>query len=51
MQQTAMDQFIREDVVARMAEAGSVYANLAIEHGDDYMRNEIIQKVLDRKNI
>ena len=40
---------LREDVIARMAEAGFVYANLAIEHGDDYMRNEIIQKVLDRK--
>ena len=42
---------LREDVIARMAEAGFVYANLAIEHGDDYMRNEIIQKVLDRKKI
>jgi len=42
---------LREDVIAKMAEAGFVYANLAIEHGDDYMRNEIIQKVLDRKKI
>ena len=42
---------LREDVVARMAEAGFVYANLAIEHGNDYIRNEIIQKNLDRKKI
>ena len=34
-----------------MAEAGLVYANLAIEHGDEYMRNKIIGKALDRKKI
>ena len=42
---------LREDVVAKMAEAGFVYANLAIEHGDDYIRNEVIKKCLDREKI
>lgn len=42
---------LREEVVAKMAEAGLVYGTLAIEHGDDYMRNKVIGKVLDRKKI
>ena len=42
---------LREGVVAKMAEAGFVNCTLAIEHGDDYMRNKIIGKGLDRKKI
>jgi radical SAM superfamily enzyme YgiQ (UPF0313 family) len=42
---------LREDVIAKMVEAGLVTANIAIEHGDDYMRNEVIGKCLDRKKI
>jgi len=42
---------LREEVVAKMAEAGLVTANIAIEHGDDYMRNKVIGKALDRKKI
>ena len=48
MQQTAYGSIHREDVIARMAEAGFVYANLAMNMAM-IMRNEIIQKVLDRK--
>ena len=42
---------LREEVVAKMAEAGLVKTNLAIEHGDDYIRNKIIGKGLDREKI
>ena len=42
---------LKEEVVAKMAEAGWVNANLAIEHGDDYMRNKVIGKMLDRNKI
>ena len=42
---------LREEVVAKMAEAGLVYSSIAIEHGDDYIRNKVIGKVLDRKKI
>ena len=42
---------LREEVVAKMVEAGLVNAKIAIEHGDDYMRNKVIGKVLDRKKI
>ena len=42
---------LREEVVAKMAEAGLVYAGLAVEHGDDYIRNKVIGKALDRKKI
>ena len=42
---------LREEVVAKMAEAGLVRANLAIEHGDDYIRNKVIGKNLERKKI
>ena len=42
---------LREEVVAKMAEAGLVKANLAIEHGDDYVRNKVIGKSLERKKI
>ena len=42
---------LREEVVAKMVEAGLVYANIAIEHGDDYMRNKVIGKVLEREKI
>ena len=34
-----------------MAEAGLVYTSIAIEHGDEYIRNKVIGKVLDRKKI
>ena len=42
---------IREEVVAKMAEAGFVHAGMPIEHGDEYIRNKVIGKVLDRKKI
>ena len=42
---------LREEVIAKMVETGLVYANLAIEHGDDHMRNNVIGKGLDRKKI
>jgi radical SAM superfamily enzyme YgiQ (UPF0313 family) len=42
---------IREEVVAKMAEAGFVHAGMPIEHGDDYIRNKVIGKMLDRKKI
>ena len=42
---------LREEVVAKMAEAGLVCASLAIEHGNDYIRNKVIGKILDRKKI
>lgn len=42
---------LREEVIAKMVETGLVYANLAIEHGDDHIRNNIIGKNLDRKKI
>ncbi len=42
---------LREEVVAKMAEAGLVCASIAVEHGDDYMRNKVIGKMLDRKKI
>ena len=42
---------LREEVVAKMAEAGLAWASLAIEHGDDYIRNKVIKKNLSRKKI
>ena len=42
---------LREEVVVKMVEAGFIKANIAIEHGDDYIRNEVIGKCLDRKKI
>jgi len=42
---------LREDVIAKMVEAGLVFVNLPIEHGNEYIRNKIIKKVLDRKKI
>ena len=42
---------LREEVIAKMVEAGLVYAKIAIEHGNDHMRNKVIGKVLDRKQI
>jgi len=42
---------LREEILAKMAEAGFVKATLAVEHGDDYIRNKIIGKALDRKKI
>ena len=42
---------LREEVIAKMVEAGLVKANIAIEHGNEYMRNKVIGKVLDRKKI
>ena len=38
---------LREEVIAKMVEAGLVNAKIAIEHGDDYMRNKVIGKALD----
>lgn len=42
---------LREEVIAKMVEAGLVYANLAIEHGDDHIRNNVIGKNLEREKI
>jgi len=42
---------LREEVIAKMAEAGLTHTNLAIEHGDDYLRNKVIGKNLERKKI
>ena len=42
---------LRDDLVGKLAEAGLVMCNLAIEHGNDYMRNKVIGKMLDRKKI
>jgi len=42
---------LREEVIAKMVEAGLVYANLAIEHGDDHLRNNVIGKNLERDKI
>jgi len=42
---------LREEVIAKMAEAGLVSASIAIEHGDEYIRNKVIGKSLERKKI
>ena len=42
---------LREEVIAKMAEAGFVYAMIAIEHGNDHIRNNVIKKHLERKKI
>jgi magnesium-protoporphyrin IX monomethyl ester (oxidative) cyclase len=42
---------LREDLVAKLAEAGMVACNLAIEHGNDYIRNKVIGKNLERDKI
>tara|TARA_Y100001970_G_scaffold197272_1_gene239957 strand:- start:1556 stop:3049 length:1494 start_codon:yes stop_codon:yes gene_type:complete len=42
---------LREDVIAKMAEAGLARASLAVEHGDDYIRNKVIGKILERKKV
>ena len=40
---------IREEIVAKMVEAGLVRTTIAIEHGSDYIRNKVIGKHLERK--
>jgi anaerobic magnesium-protoporphyrin IX monomethyl ester cyclase len=40
-----------EELIATMAEAGVVYAALPIEHGNDWLRNQVIGKNLPRKDI
>ncbi len=40
-----------EEVVSAMVDAGCVYVILPIEHGNDYMRNDIIGKRLPREKI
>ena len=42
---------LRDDVVGKLAEAGLAMCNLAIEHGNDYIRNKIIGKNLERDKI
>ena len=42
---------LTEEVVAAMVEAGLISATLAIEHGNDYIRNTVIKKKLPRKKI
>lgn len=40
-----------DEVVSAMVEAGCVYVILPIEHGNDHMRNNILQKSLPREKI
>ncbi len=42
---------LNEEVIAAMASAGLVDACIAIEHGSDYIRNEVIGKKLKRETI
>jgi len=42
---------LRDDLVGKLAEAGLVMCSLAIEHGNDYIRNKIIGKNLERDRI
>jgi len=42
---------LREEVLAKMAEAGFVKATISVEHGDDYIRNKVIGKSLPREKI
>ena len=42
---------VREEVIAKMVEAGLVRASVPVEHGDEYIRNQVIGKKLDRKKI
>tara|TARA_Y100000590_G_scaffold18275_1_gene21759 strand:+ start:21446 stop:22966 length:1521 start_codon:yes stop_codon:yes gene_type:complete len=42
---------LREEIIAKMAEAGLVSASLAIEHGDDHIRNKVIGKNLEKNKI
>ena len=40
-----------EELIAKMAEAGVIFAVLPIEHGNDWLRNQVIGKNLPRENI
>lgn len=42
---------LRENLIAKMAGAGLVSASLAIEHGDEHVRNKVIGKMLERDKI
>jgi radical SAM superfamily enzyme YgiQ (UPF0313 family) len=42
---------LTEEIVAAMVKAGLVSTSLAIEHGNDYIRNTVIKKKLPRKKI
>ena len=42
---------LREEVIAKMVEAGFVKAQIAIESGDDYIRNKVVKKGLSREKI
>ena len=42
---------LREEIIEKMVEAGLVRTTIAIEHGNDYIRNKVIGKALDRKKI
>ena len=42
---------LREETIAKMVEAGFVKAAISVEHGNDYIRNKVIKKHLDRKKI
>ena len=42
---------LREEVLAKMAEAGFVKVTISVEHGDDYIRNKVIGKSLPREKI
>jgi radical SAM superfamily enzyme YgiQ (UPF0313 family) len=42
---------LTEEVVAAMVEAGLISTTLAIEHGNDYIRNTVMKKNLPRKKI
>ena len=42
---------LREEVIAKMVEAGLVKSAISIESGNDYIRNKVVGKTLDRKKI
>ena len=42
---------LRENLIAKMVEAGLVSASLAIEHGNEHIRNNVIGKMLERDKI
>jgi len=42
---------LTDEVIDHMVAAGMVYAAISVEHGNDYMRNEVIKKITDRDEI
>ena len=42
---------LTEEVIEHMVRAGMVYAAISVEHGNTYMRNEVMQKLTDEETI